>query len=170
MAHHDTLRQLFVDQLRDLYWTENHSLEIWPTVAAAATDADLKEALDGHIGKTYRHVERLKRIFDMIGEPAEGTTSTAMEGLAGAVQEAVTRYDDALVRDAALINAIQRMEHYEMSGYSSVQRYAEVLGYREAAKVLQETLDDESEIDEQLTKLATGGFFSKGINQRAAAP
>ncbi len=171
MAHHenhDSLRNLFVDQLKDLYWAETKSIEMWPRIAAAATDTELREILDTHIGKTHRHVERLKSVFAEIGEPAEAETCQAMHGLMLEAQDAITGYDDPTVRDAALITAVQRMEHYEMAGYGTVRTFAEVLGYNKVAETLQQTLDEEGDADQKLTDIAVGGFFSKGINQQAA--
>ena len=168
MTQNESLRDLFVDQLKDLYWAETQSIEMWPRIAAAATDTDLRAALDDHIGKTHRHVERLKTVFDSIGIPAEAETCQAMRGLMLEAEDAMTGYDDPTVRDAALITAVQRMEHYEMAGYGTVRTYAEVLGYDEVADILQTTLDEEGSNDQKLTDLAVGGFFSKGINQEAA--
>jgi ferritin-like metal-binding protein YciE len=166
--NHDSLRTLFVDQLKDLYWAETKSIELWPKIAAAASDPELRETLDSHIGKTHRHVERLKTIFHEIGEPAEAETCQAMHGLMLEVQDAITGYDDPTVRDAALITSVQRMEHYEMAGYGTVRTFAEVLGYDTVADTLQKTLDEEGDADHRLTDIAVGGFFSKGINQQAA--
>lgn len=168
MANNESLRDLFVDQLKDLYWAETQSIQIWPAIAAAASNQDLREALDDHIGKTHRHIERLRTVFDEIGVPAEAETCQAMRGLMSEVQDAIKKYDDPAVRDAALITAVQRMEHYEMAGYGTVRTFAEVLGYDKVADVLQQTLDEEGSADHKLTDLAAGGFFSKGINQVAA--
>jgi ferritin-like metal-binding protein YciE len=167
-SNHESLRDLFVDQLKDLYWAETASVQLWPRIAAAATDTKLREALDAHVGKTHRHVERLKSIFAELGLAPEGETCQAMQGLMLEVQDAITSYQDATVRDAALITAVQRMEHYEMAGYGTVRTFAEVLGYGNVAETLQKTLDEEGEADHQLTDIAVGSFFSKGINQQAA--
>lgn len=166
---HETLRDLFVDQLKDLYWAETQSVQMWPKIAAAASDPTLREALDEHIGKTHRHVERLRMVFDEIGVPAEAETCQAMRGLMAEAQDAITGYDDPTVRDAALITAVQRMEHYEMAGYGTVRTYADILGYDKVVDVLQETLDEEGSADHKLTDIAVGGFFKKGINQAAAS-
>ncbi|CAN5684396.1 ferritin-like domain-containing protein [soil metagenome] len=168
MPENKSLRDLFVDQLKDLYWAETQSLQLWPKIAAAATDADLRKALDDHIGKTHRHVERLKTVFDEIGVPAEAETCQAMRGLMAEVQDAINDYDDPAVRDVALITAVQRMEHYEMAGYGTVRTFADVLGYDNIVEVLQQTLDEEGSADHKLTDIAVGGFFSKGLNQAAA--
>lgn len=168
MTHHETLRDLFVDQLKDLYWAETQSVQMWPKIAAAATNPDLRATLDKHIGKTHRHVERLKNVFDEIGVPADAETCQAMRGLMAEAQDAISKYDDPAVRDAALITAVQRMEHYEMAGYGTVRTYADVLGYDRVVDLLQETLDEEGEADHKLTDIAVGGFFTKGVNQAAA--
>ncbi|MEZ4521757.1 MAG: ferritin-like domain-containing protein [Thermomicrobiales bacterium] len=168
MSQQESLRDLFIDQLKDLYWAETQSIQMWPKIAAAATNEDLREALDEHIGKTHRHVERLKTVFDEIGVPAEAETCQAMRGLMAEAQDAIQDYSDPTVRDAALITAVQRMEHYEMAGYGTVRTYADVLGYDKVVDILQNTLDDEGSADHKLTDLAAGGFFSKGINQMAA--
>ena len=168
MATNESLRDLFVDQLKDLYWAEAQSIQLWPKIAAAATDQNLRAALDDHIGKTHRHVERLKTVFDELGVPAEGETCQAMRGLMAEAQDAITGYDDPAVRDAALITAVQRMEHYEMAGYGTVRTFADVLGYDTVVDILQETLDEEGSADHKLTDIAVGGFFRKGLNQVAA--
>jgi ferritin-like metal-binding protein YciE len=168
MAQTDSLRELLVDQLKDLYWAETQSIEVWPRIAAAASDPDLRDVLDDHIGKTHRHIERLRSVFAELGEPPEAETCPAMRGLMMEVQDAITKYDDPTVRDAALITAVQRMEHYEMAGYGTVRTFADVLGYDEVASMLQRTLDEEGAADHKLTAIAVGGFFSKGINQQAA--
>ena len=166
--NNESLRDLFVDQLKDLYWAETQSIQIWPSIAAAASDDDLREALDDHIGKTHRHIERLRMVFDHVGIPPEAETCQAMRGLMAEAQDAIKDYDDPTVRDAALITAVQRMEHYEMAGYGTVRTFADVLGYDEVAGILQQTLDEEGSADHKLTDIAVGGFFSKGINQVAA--
>ncbi|HLT21205.1 MAG TPA: ferritin-like domain-containing protein [Thermomicrobiales bacterium] len=165
---HESLRDLLVDQLKDLYWAETASVQLWPRIAAAATDTKLREALDAHVGKTHRHVERLKSVFTELGLPPEGETSQAMHGLMLEAQDAITDYQDPSVRDAALITAVQRMEHYEMASYGTVRTFAEVLGYGNIADTLQKTLDEEGEADHKLTDIAVGSFFTKGINQQAA--
>ncbi len=168
MSQHETLRDLFVDQLKDLYWAETQSVQIWPKIASAASDPDLREALDEHIGKTHRHIERLKTVFDELGIPAEAVTCQAMRGLMAEAQDAITGYDDPTVRDAALITAAQRMDHYEMAGYGTVRTFADVLGYDNIVDVLQTTLDEAGSADHKLTDIAIGGFFRKGLNQVAA--
>jgi len=168
MSNNESLRDLFVDQLKDLYWAETQSVQIWPKIASAATDPGLREALDEHIGKTHRHIERLKTVFGELGLPAEAETCQAMRGLMAEAQDAITGYDDPTVRDAALITAVQRMEHYEMAGYGTVRTFADVLGYDNVVDLLQTTLDEEGSADHKLTDIAVGGFFSKGLNQVAA--
>lgn len=168
MNNNETLRDLFVDQLKDLYWAETQSVQVWPKIAAAASDPKLRKALDLHIGQTHRHVERLKLVFDEIGVPAEAETCQAMRGLIAEAQDAILGYDDPTVRDAALVTAVQRMEHYEMAGYGTVRTFADVLGYDSVVELLQQTLDEEGSADHKLTDIAVGGFFSKGLNQVAA--
>ena len=148
------LQDLFIDQLRDLYNAEKQLVKALPKMAKKASDEGLKQAFTMHLEETKGHVERLEQIFDQLGKRASGKTCKAMKGLVEEGQEAMEEDATPEVLDAALIAAAQRVEHYEIAGYGTVRSYAKLLGNSEAAKLLQQTLDEEGNTDKKLTKLA----------------
>ena len=148
------LQDLFVEQLRDLYNAEKQLVKALPKMAKKASDEDLKQAFTTHLEETKGHVERLEQIFESLGKRASGKTCKAMKGLVEEGQEAMEEDATPEVLDAALIAAAQRVEHYEIAGYGTVRAYAKLLGNSEAAKLLQQTLDEEGNTDKKLTKLA----------------
>jgi ferritin-like metal-binding protein YciE len=154
----NSLDDLFVEQLNDLYSAETQLVEALPKMAKAASTKELKQGFESHLKETKGHVERLEKIFDDIGAKPGGHTCEAMEGLISEGEDVIEQ-DDAedAVRDAALIAAAQRVEHYEIAGYGTVRTYAKHLGNDKAAKLLQQTLDEEGETDKKLTKLAESG-------------
>ncbi|MBV9673682.1 MAG: ferritin-like domain-containing protein [Verrucomicrobia bacterium] len=150
----DSLRDLFIEELRDLYSAESQLIEALPLMANAAHSATLKSAFNHHLAQTKEHAARLERIFSGIGEKAAGETCEAMKGLVKEGQQLIDAKGDANVRDAGLIGAAQRVEHYEMAGYGTARSLAKRLGENEIASVLQQTLDEEGETDKKLTSLA----------------
>ena len=148
------LQDLFVDQLRDLYNAEKQLVKALPKMAKKASDEGLKQAFTMHLEETKGHVERLEQIFEQLGKRASGKTCKAMKGLVEEGQEAMEEDATPEVLDAALIAAAQRVEHYEMAGYGTVRSYAKLLGNNQAAKLLQQTLDEEGNTDKKLTQLA----------------
>ena len=150
----ESLHDLYVEELRDLYNAENQLLKALPRMAKAASHEDLKAAFTEHLEVTRGQVERLERIFKDLGEKAKGKKCKAMEGLIEEGKELLEEDIDPMVLDAGLIAAAQRVEHYEMAGYGCVRTFARLLGYDKAADLLQETLDEEGEADETLTELA----------------
>jgi ferritin-like metal-binding protein YciE len=165
----NSLHDLYVDQLRDLYDAERQLVQALPKMASAASSQKLKEAFEMHLDQTKNHVRRLDQIFSHLGTSPTGHQCQAMTGLIREGNEVLQAGGDATVKDAALIAAAQRVEHYEMAGYGTVRTYAKELGYNEAASLLQETLNEEGAADKMLTGLAEGGFFSSGINKDAKA-
>jgi ferritin-like metal-binding protein YciE len=164
-----TLRDLLVEQLRDLYSAETQLVQALPTMAAAASHDELRQAFEHHLEETREHVTRLDEIFGELGVGASGETCKGMQGLIEEGREFVTTGGgDAAVRDAALIAAAQRVEHYEISAYGTVRTLADQLELGHARDLLDQTLDEESAADKLLTKIATGGMFKAGINKRAA--
>jgi ferritin-like metal-binding protein YciE len=153
MELHD-LQDLFVDQLRDLYSAEKQLVRALPKMAKKASDEGLKDAFTMHLEETRGHVERLEQIFESLGKRAGGKTCKAMQGLVEEGKEAMEEDAGPEVLDASLIAAAQRVEHYEMAGYGTVRAYANLLGNTAAAKLLQQTLDEEGAADKKLTKLA----------------
>lgn len=149
-----TLRDLYVEELRDLYSAEKKLTKALPKMAKAATSPELKAAFTEHLQQTKGHVQRLETIFEQIGKKATGKTCRAMEGLIIEGEELIDEEPEPTVLDAGLISAAQRVEHYEIAGYGSVRTYARALGEQDAARLLQETLDEETETDKKLTALA----------------
>jgi len=130
-------------------------------MSKAASSDDLREAFDEHLGQTENQVERLKRIFELVGEKPTGKKCAAMSGLIKEGDEIVSDSDETPVRDAGLITAAQKVEHYEIAGYGSARTHAELLGNEEAVRLLEETLREEKETDEKLTLLAEGMINSE---------
>jgi ferritin-like metal-binding protein YciE len=148
-----SLHDLYVDELKDLYNAENQLLKALPKMAKAASAPELRTAFEGHLEETKEQVRRLEKIFKRLEASPKGKKCKAMEGL---IEEGKEVMDDAHppVLDAALIAAAQRVEHYEMAGYGCVRTFARLLGYEDAAELLQETLDEEGAADKKLTELA----------------
>ncbi|CAN5462469.1 ferritin-like domain-containing protein [soil metagenome] len=151
---HEDLRDLYIDQLKDLYNAENQLIKALPKMAKAASNESLKSAFQDHLEQTRVHAERIEQIMKDMGENPKGKKCKAMEGLVEEGKEALEEFEDPDVLDAALIAAAQRVEHYEMAGYGCVRTYASLLGEDSAAKLLQQTLDEEGDADKKLTDLA----------------
>jgi len=149
-----TLEQLFVEQLKDLYSAENQLIEALPKMAAAAFAPPLKKGFQTHLKETKEHARRLERILKGLGEDAEGKTCQAMKGLVKEGSETISEDASKEVKDAALIAAAQRVEHYEIAGYGCVRTYAGLLGRKKDAQVLGMTLKEEAATDKKLTAAA----------------
>jgi ferritin-like metal-binding protein YciE len=150
----DSLHDLYVEELKDLYNAENQLLKALPRMAKKASAPELKAAFTEHLGVTHTQVERLDRIFTELGVSPKGKKCKAMEGLVEEGKEVIEQDGNPAVLDAALIAAAQRVEHYEMAGYGCVRTFATLLGYDAAAALLQDTLDEEGAADKALTALA----------------
>lgn len=150
----DTLRDLFVDELKDLYSAEHQLLKALPKMAKAASSKELKRAFESHLKETKTQVERLQQVFTGLDLSPKGKKCKAMEGLVEEGAEWMKEDADPDVMDAGLIAAAQRVEHYEMAGYGCVRTYAQLLGETKAAKLLQTTLDEEGAADKKLTQIA----------------
>lgn len=161
----ESLHDLYVSELKDLYSAEHQLLKALPKMAKAASAPDLAKAFTAHLVETKGQVDRLDKIFKKLDASPKGKTCKAMEGLLEEGKEVMEEDADPTVMDAALIAAAQRVEHYEMAGYGCVRTFARLLGYDEAADLLQETLDEEGAADKKLTKLA-----ETVINVEAVAP
>jgi ferritin-like metal-binding protein YciE len=154
MAELMDLNDLLVEQLKDLYNAEGQLLKALPKMAKAATNEELKQAFENHLAETEEHISRLEQVFESIGEKAKGKTCAAMKGLVEEGKEIMEEDASDEVLDAGLIAAAQRIEHYEIAGYGTVRTWAESLGHSEAAKLLQQTLDEEGKTDKLLTEIA----------------
>jgi ferritin-like metal-binding protein YciE len=149
------LKELYIDELRDIYNAENQLTKALPQMAKAASSGDLRAGFEHHLEQTKGHVQRLEEIFDALDEKPTGKTCKGMKGLIAEGKEMID--EDELedeARDAGLISAAQRVEHYEIAAYGSVRAFAELLGEKEAVSLLQQTLDEEKETDQKLTELA----------------
>jgi ferritin-like metal-binding protein YciE len=162
MSKLNSLQDLFLDEIKDLLNAEKQIIGALPKMAKKATNPQLKSAFEEHLEQTKNHVTRLEQVFASIGEPVAGKTCKAMKGIMEEGKDILEEEGEPSVLDAALIAAAQRVEHYEMAGYGCVRTYARILGYTEAEKLLQETLDEEAETDEKLSALA-----EKTINVQA---
>jgi ferritin-like metal-binding protein YciE len=150
----ESLKDLYLEQLRDLYDAETQLIEALPKMAEAAHNSDLKNAFHQHLRQTREHVTRLERVFSSLGEKPEGQTCHGMKGLIKEGQEMIKAKGDPDVIDAGLIAAAQRVEHYEIAGYGTVRAYAETLGAEAAVSSLEKTLQEEEATDDKLTELA----------------
>ena len=150
----ESLRDLYVEQLKDLYNAEQQRIKALPKMARAASSEQLKAAFEGHLGQTRQHAQRIETIFEQMGEKAKGKTCKAMEGLVEEGGEVIKEDMHDGIKDAALIAAAQRVEHYEIAGYGCVRAYATRLGEEDAATVLSQTLQEEKEADEALSDIA----------------
>lgn len=149
-----TLKDLYIDELKDVYDAENQLLKALPKMAKAADNEELRAAFEQHLDQTQTQIERLEQVFEELGEKAKGVKCEAMKGLLEEAKSMMEDAEDADVRDAAMICAAQKVEHYEIATYGTLRTYAELLGFDEQAELLQETLDEEKETDENLTELA----------------
>jgi ferritin-like metal-binding protein YciE len=159
-----SLRDLYIEELRDLYSAEQQILQALPTMAAAAHSDQLKQAFEEHLEQTRMQKERLDLIFEQLGVSPTGKPCKGMEGLLAEGRERLHEGAPADVRDAALIAAAQRVEHYEIAGYGTARTYARLLGDWDGARLLQQTIEEEGDADHRLTAIA-----QSGVNQAAAA-
>jgi ferritin-like metal-binding protein YciE len=150
----NSLDDLFVEQLQDLYDAEHRLVNALPKMADAASSPQLKMAFQNHLAETKAQVTRLEDVFRKLGIDAERESCEAMKGLIKEGEEMVDAKGDAAVKDAALIAAAQRVEHYEMAGYGTARSIAQQLGRRDIASLLQQTLDEEGNADKKLTQIA----------------
>lgn len=150
----DTLEQLYIGELRDLYSAENQLLKALPKMAKGASSLELKDAFEKHLEQTKGHVERLEELFGQRDESPKGKTCHAMKGLIEEGSEILKEDGEDSVLDAGLIVAAQKVEHYEIASYGSVRTFATLLGRDEEEKLLQATLDEEAETNEVLNQLA----------------
>ncbi|MGH9503252.1 MAG: ferritin-like domain-containing protein [Terriglobales bacterium] len=156
------LKELYIEELKDLYNAENQLVKALPKLAKASSSDDLRAGFEEHLEQTRGHVERLEQIFEMLGENPKGKKCAGMEGLVKEGSEVLKEDLEGAVLDAALIGAAQRVEHYEIAAYGTARAFAETLGENEQVSLLESTLAEEKETDQKLTELATQ------INQQAA--
>lgn len=162
MTNLKTLQELYVQQLKDLYSAETQLVDALPKMAQAAADPQLKAGFEQHLAETQQQVTRLDSIFAALGEQPSGHTCQAMKGLIAEGNEMIAQDASPAVKDAGLIACAQRVEHYEIAGYGTVARYAQVLGHTQHLETLRVTESEEKKTDSALTAL------SDSINERAA--
>jgi ferritin-like metal-binding protein YciE len=148
------LMELFVDELKDIYWAEKHLMKALPKMAKAAKSEELKAAFEEHTEVTEGQIERLEEVFAILDLKPAGKKCEAMDGLVTEGQELMATFKGSPAIDAALISAAQKVEHYEIATYGTLRTFAKMLGYDEAADLLQATLEEEAETDEKLTDIA----------------
>src|SRR5579871_2132556 len=156
-----TMHELLIDELKDLYSAEKQIIRALPKIAKAASSPELQEALLGHLEETKGQVVRLEKIGEIVGKKLTGKTCVGMKGVLEEGSEVLEDTDKGVVRDAALISACQRVEHYEMAGYGSTREFAKLLGQTEVASLLDETLNEEKNADKKLSAI------SKQVNAEA---
>lgn len=150
----ETLQELYLEQLRDIYDAENQLTKALPKMAKTATNDELKAAFEQHLEQTQEQISRLDRIFEELGEKSKGHKCEAMKGLIEEGKQMMEEDAEPEVMDAGLICAAQKIEHYEIATYGCLRTYAEMLGFDDQADLLQETLDEEKDTDDNLTELA----------------
>jgi len=161
-----TLETLFHDTLRDIYFAERKILKALPKMARGAQSPDLKAAFEKHKEQTEGQIERLQQVFEIIGKPARGKTCDAIEGILAEGDEILEDYKDTAALDAGLIASAQAVEHYEITRYGTLKRWATVLGMADAAALLDATLTEESDTDESLTALADASVNAKAMKPK----
>jgi ferritin-like metal-binding protein YciE len=162
-----SIKDVYTHELQDLHSAETQLLGALPKMAQAASSEELRQAFEQHLEETRGHVERLDEILAQAGISGGGEKCKGMAGLIAEGDEIVSAQGDATVKDAALISAAQRVEHYEIAAYGTARTLADELGMDDAKDLLEQTLDEESQADKLLTKIATGGMLKAGINQQA---
>lgn len=150
----DSLRALYVNELKDLYNAETQLVKALPKMAKGSSNAELRQGFEEHLRQTSEHVSRLEQIFEMLGEKAAGKKCVGMEGIVKEGAETLSEDYEGALMDAAIIGAAQRVEHYEIAGYGTVKAFAELLGENEHVSLLEQTLEEEKRTDEKLTQLA----------------
>jgi ferritin-like metal-binding protein YciE len=149
------LRELFQKELKDIYWVEKELMNAIPKAIENTSSKELREALSTHLKETERQVERIENIFRELGQEPEAETCHAMEGLLKEAEEIMEETQEGLVRDAGIISAVQKVEHYEIASYGTLSSFAHVLGEDKIESMLEETLQEEKHADALLTEIAT---------------
>lgn len=153
------LEKFFTGSLKDIYWAEKHLLKALPKMKKAATTEELKSAIEEHIAQTREQVARLEQVFELMGHKAQAKKCDAMEGLTKEGESMVEETEDgSMTRDVAIIMASQKVEHYEIATYGSLVQLARTMGMEDAAALLEQTLEEEKETDQNLTEIAESGI------------
>jgi len=169
MSKVETLEELFLEEISDIYNAEKQLTKALPKMAKHATNPDLKKGFETHLAETEGQIEKLDKVFEIIGEKPKRITCEAMKGLIEEGSEAFDDFEEGPIMDVALIIAAQKVEHYEISGYGSLCAIAEKLGYNDAVKLLRSIEEQERATDEKLTKLALSSVNDEAANFAQAA-
>ncbi len=164
----NSLRDLLQEQLEDLHDAERQLVDALPKMAQAVSSDELRQAIEHHLEETRGHVKRVDDALGELGVSSPSTTCKAMAGLIAEGEEIVHMDGDPMAKDAAIIAAAQRVEHYEIAAYGTARTLADECGMDGIRDLMDQTLDEESQADKLLTKIATGGMFKSGINQQAS--
>jgi ferritin-like metal-binding protein YciE len=164
MPKEKTLEDLFVDTLKDIYYAEKRILKALPKMAKGAQSPKLRKGFEKHLTQTEGQVERLEQVFEIFGQPARGKKCEAIDGIIAEGDTIMREYKGTAALDAGLISSAQAVEHYEITRYGTLRRWAEMLGKRNAASLLDRSLREESQTDEQLNMIA------EQANQTARKP
>ena len=149
------LNKLFEDELKDMYWAEKALTKALPKMIKKATANELVEALENHLAETEEHVNRVEKVFTLLGKDARGKKCEGMEGIVKEADEVIGEAEEGAMRDAAIISAAQKAEHYEIASYGTLCAFAQTMGFGEGATILQSILEEEKQADETLTEVAT---------------
>jgi ferritin-like metal-binding protein YciE len=158
-----TLEDLFHETLKDIYYAERKILRALPKMARGAQSEELRAAFEKHADETQGQVDRLQQVFELIGKPARGKTCPAIDGIIEEGEEALQAFQNSPALDASLVAAAQAVEHYEIARYGTLHRWAQVMGMKDAVKLLEQTLQEESMTDESLTQIADGSVNQKAL-------
>lgn len=168
MAKEKTLEDLFHDTLKDIYYAERKILKTLPKMARAAQSEELKAAFEKHREETEGQIERLQQVFELMGKTPRGKTCDAIEGIVAEGEEIMDEFKGTAALDAGLISSAQAVEHYEITRYGTLRRWAQELGMADAAKLLEATLAEESKTDDDLTKIADMSANKRAKSKAAA--
>ena len=160
----NTLNDLFIETLKDLYYVEKKLVKTLPTMAQKASSEELKQAIQSHLSETEIHVQRLEQVFALLDKKASGKTCEAIEGLIREAEEVMGQIANEQTLDAAIISSAQTVEHYEIARYGTLACWAAEIGNSEVAELLEQTLEEEKAADEKLSEIA-----EDAVNERAAA-
>lgn len=149
------LGKLFEEELRDIYWAEKALTKALPKMIKKATSEDLVEALESHLAETEEHVKRAEEIFSLLGKDARGKKCEAMAGLIKEAESIMQDSEEGMMRDAGIISAAQKVEHYEIASYGTLRTFAQTLGLDDAVSILESTLEEEKSADSKLSEIAT---------------
>ncbi|ASS48747.1 MAG: hypothetical protein A3D31_06630 [Candidatus Fluviicola riflensis] len=165
MSPESGFKKLFLDELKDIYWAEKALTKALPKMVKQASSTELIEALEDHLAVTETHIDRLEQVFDIIGEKASGKKCEAMEGLIAEAETIMEETEEGVVRDAGIISAAQKVEHYEIASYGTLVAFANALSESAAADLLEDTLNEEKEADQTLTEIAMSSINIDAANE-----